>query len=553
MTIYLKLGLVYTQTRFIWICHYKHSFMSYLLHHFIRDSSHQFGEKTAVFHKKEQVSYTMLWQLTKAVAYGFNGLGFSQDQRVAIYLPKQIETIAALFGSQLAGGIAVPINPLLKSQQVKHIIQNCEASILVTSEQRWQTCSDELSHIKSLKHIIICDDNKKGTFDKDSLNNIHLHQWQTFLQAPETPFLHRIDQDIAAILYTSGSTGLPKGVVLSHANMVAGAHSVTQYLNNSHNDRLLAVLPFSFDYGLSQLTTAFSKGASVVLLDYLFPKDVIQAIEQYQITGLAGVPSLWQQMAHLDWSETAKKQLRYWTNSGGKLAKATLQKLQQRLPNTQAFLMYGLTEAFRSTYLPPSDIHHRPDSIGKAIPNADVFVARQDGSLCEANEIGELVHRGVHVSLGYWNAPEKNKERFRPLKSSLPLSHQERVVWSGDQVYRDEEGFLYFVGREDAMIKSSGYRISPEEIESLVLNFSCIKQAVAIGQPDEALGESITLALVLISTEDWNESDFRHYCMDKLPNYMQPKQIILCDSLPMTPNGKIDRPAVTRACLSFIG
>jgi acyl-CoA ligase (AMP-forming) (exosortase A-associated) len=358
-----------------------------------------------------------------------------------------------------------------------------------------------------------------------------------------------VDTDVVAILYTSGSTGRPKGVVISHRNMVTGAKSVAEYLENTRADRLLAVLPFSFDYGFSQLTTAFLTGASVSLIDHLFARDVVTAVARDRITGLAAVPPLWIQLAELDWPADATEHLRYITNSGGRMPAATLAKLRRSLPRTRPFLMYGLTEAFRGTYLPPEEIDRRPDSIGRAIPNAEILVVRPDGSPCDDDEPGELVQRGSLVALGYWNDSAKTAERFRPLpaqRSELPLP--EIAVWSGDTVRRDADGYLYYVGRRDEMIKTSGYRVSPTEIEEVVYGSSLVSDVVAVAAPHASLGEGIVLVAAPGSQagtdEMANSSALLGYCRQQLPTFMVPHHIAWLSELPRNPNGKFDRPAL---------
>lgn len=308
------------------------------------------------------------------------------------------------------------------------------------------------------------------------------------------------------------------------------------------------MLPFSFDYGLNQLTTCLLQGACCVLLDYLLPKDVINALENQQITGLAAVPALWAQLANLSWPESINRHLRYMTNSGGKMPKAVLATIRKKSPNSQFFLMYGLTEAFRSTYLPPEQIDLRPDSIGKAIPNAEIRVVREDGSLCAPHEPGELVHRGALVSLGYWNDPIKTAERFRPLPGqlqTLPLT--EIAVWSGDTVTQDEEGYLYFVGRQDDMIKTSGYRVSPTEIEEVFYASGFVKEAAAIGIEQETLGQAIVVVISVENVDDFHgESALLNLCKVQLPNYMIPSKIMVLPLLPKNPNGKIDRKALVQ-------
>jgi acyl-CoA ligase (AMP-forming) (exosortase A-associated) len=348
---------------------------------------------------------------------------------------------------------------------------------------------------------------------------------------------------MAAILYTSGSTGKPKGVVLTHRNLVAGATSVAQYLENRPDDRILSALPLSFDAGFSQLTTAFRAGASVALINYLLPRDILAAVEGYAITGITAVPPLWIQLAQLKWPQTAHSSLRYIANTGGRMPKATLDALRAALPNTLVYLMYGLTESFRSTYLPPSELDRRPDSIGKAIPNAEILVVREDGTLCKPGEPGELVHRGALVSLGYWNDPEKTAERFKPAPGQpKELVMPEIAVWSGDTVRMDEQGFLYFISRRDEMIKTSGYRVSPTEIEEVVYATGLAGEAAAFGVAHAVLGQAIVLVATGCNGAQLDAEGLLLQCKQRLPAYMVPARIVARKgSLPRNPNGKIDR------------
>ncbi len=530
--------------------------MSELLSDFIFKSAYQCPKSIAVSDKKQSLCYLELARYIDQLSVG---LQLSQaGERVAVYLPKQLETVVALFAAVHSGGVMVPINPQLKHNQVNHIINDCNASILITSSHRWQQIEHQVLNHTQVGKIFLID----KLFDSQSIVETDTEQvesprglrqiihWQ-FSQVSNQPIeasdlsrkiFRRIDQDLAALMYTSGSTGMPKGVMLTHANMVAGAKSVTEYLSNTARDKILAVLPFSFDYGLSQLTTAFYVGAEVVLLEYLLPKDVIKAVERHQITGLACVPPLWIALAKLDWKE-AGNSLRYWTNSGGAMPTSILSELRQQLPNATPFLMYGLTEAFRSTFLDPSEIETRPNSIGKAIPNAEILLINQAGERCGPQEKGELVHRGIHVAKGYWNAPEKTAERFKPLPPSLASYPNEVAVFSGDLAYTDEQGFIYFVGRNDEMIKSSGYRISPAEIEELVLKFSQVHEVAAIGVPHYELGQAVVLAVSSSQEQDINllAQTLLKQCKSELPNFMHPKHIEVMAELPKNPNGKIDR------------
>jgi acyl-CoA ligase (AMP-forming) (exosortase A-associated) len=355
----------------------------------------------------------------------------------------------------------------------------------------------------------------------------------------------RIDCDPAAIIYTSGSTGMPKGVVVSHRNLTAGAESVAAYLHNSPQDRILSILPFSFDYGLNQLTTSLLCGATLVLQNYLGPADIIKALESEQITGLAGIPTIWSQLLLLEWSTERFPALRYITNSGGRFPEFQVREYRRRLPRVQIYLMYGLTEAFRSTYLDPRQVDIRPTSIGKAIPNAEVMILNEQGMQCAPGEIGELVHRGVHVSLGYWNDREQTGIRFRPnpLQAS-EIQVRELAAFSGDLAKTDDEGYLYFIGRKDHMIKTSGFRVSPTEIEEYFYSTGVVRDAVAVGVPDDALGETISVVVSLREAGSIGDCELLSLVSREMPSFMVPKAIEIRHELPKNSNGKIDRTAI---------
>ncbi len=485
-----------------------------------------------------EINYQALAGEVKLGAYFFLGLGLSRRERVAVYMDKRIDTVVAMFAAARAGGVFVPVNPLLKAEQVAHILRDCNVRILVTTAERLELLRPALAGCPDLTCVVVVSDDAPA-----SVEGMACVSWSERIHAsPREP--HRtIDSDMAAILYTSGSTGKPKGVVLSHRNLVAGAQSVSQYLENRPEDRILSVLPLSFDYGLNQLTTAFHTGACAVLMNYLFPRDVIRMAEREKITGLAAVPPLWIQLAQLDWPAGVGEHLRYLTNSGGRMPAHTLAALRGKLPATQPYLMYGLTEAFRSTYLPPEEADRRPDSIGKAIPNAEITVVRADGTPCAAGEEGELVHRGVHVAMGYWNDADKTAERFRPapgLPSGLPLP--EVAVWSGDTVKADDEGFLYFIGRRDEMIKTSGYRVSPSEVEEVIYDTDLVVEAVALGVAHPVLGQAVVLVVYAPAQNESLGDQLMSECKRQLPAFMVPTRIICQEAaLPRNPNGKIDR------------
>jgi acyl-CoA ligase (AMP-forming) (exosortase A-associated) len=514
--------------------------MSALIHDFIFSSAQRTPDAEALVYGKQRLDYKTLAEAVRNAAAGLLGASLGRGERVAVYLEKRVENVTAMFGAAAAGGVFVPVNPLLKPEQVSYILADCNVRVLVTSADRLKLLAEALPQCHDLHTVLVVD----AGAALPALGRIRVMAWDAVMNgaAGEAAQPHRsIDADMAAILYTSGSTGKPKGVVLSHRNMVAGAESVASYLNNTAADRILAVLPLSFDYGLSQLTTAFSVGATAVLINHLLARDVLRAVTAERITGLAAVPPLWIQLAPLDWP--ADCTLRYLTNSGGAMQRPTLDALRAALPNAQPFLMYGLTEAFRSTYLPPAELERRPDSMGKAIPNAEVMVLRPDGSECAPGEPGELVHRGALVSLGYWNDVAKTAERFKPVVSihhGLPLT--EMAVWSGDTVRKDEDGFLYFISRNDEMIKTSGYRVSPSEVEAVVYGCDAVAEAAALGVPHPALGQAIIVVAHLKPGADIDAAGLLAACKPHLPGYMLPARIIVAPaSLPRNPNGKIDR------------
>ena len=448
----------------------------------------------------------------------------TEGDRVASWAAKGELTCLLPLAAARAGLVHVPINPLLKRSQVAHILSDSGASLLVATAAR----------LKSLE---------AGDVSADCRALAEEDAWQAAERADTMAGpSSRSAQELAAILYTSGSTGRPKGVMLSHANMWLGAVSVSHYLGLAADDVTLAVLPFSFDYGQSQLLSTWYAGGRVVPLDYLFARDVVKACASHGVTTLAAVPPLWVQLNEVDWPVDAVTSLRRVTNSGGALTLEIISQLIRNFPQTQIFPMYGLTEAFRSTFLDPALVEKHPTSMGRAIPFAEILVVDGKGEVCAAGEEGELVHCGPLVAQGYWLDHARTKERFRPAPTAS--AYGGTAVWSGDRVRRDEDGLLYFVGRRDAMIKSSGNRISPQEIESVALSSGLVAEAVALGIPDERLGQAIHL--VVRGKQEEGEAALPRYLARELPNFMQPQVIHWRQVMPLNPNGKLDRTALAR-------
>ncbi len=503
-----------------------------------RAASHP--DAAALTYRGVTQTYAQVWRAASAAAAQLQHVGLSRGDRVAIYLEKRLETVAAIFATSAAGGVFVPVNHVLKPAQVGHILADSGARILVTSADRLGPLTTVLAGT-SVEQIIVV-----GEAAPPAAGDHGTHVWSGGQTDAGTPAPSpAIDVDPAAILYTSGSTGKPKGVVLSHRNLIVGAESVSTYLRNTSDDVILSVLPLSFDAGLSQVTTAFAVGAHCVLMNYLLPRDVVKLCTAHGVTGLTCVPPLWLQLAAVPWPAETAQRLRYWANTGGRMPRPTLDALRAVFTSADPYLMYGLTEAFRSTYLDPAEVDRRPGSIGKAIPNAEILVLRPDGTPCAPGEPGELVHRGALVALGYWNDPVRTAERFRPVEhAGQPWRGPEAAVWSGDTVVADEEGFLSFVGRADDMIKTSGYRVSPTEVEEAAYSTGLVRDVVAIGVDDARLGQAIVLA-VTPSDGHLDADALLTALRPALPAYMMPTRVDVRSDLPRSPNGKFDRTLIT--------
>jgi acyl-CoA ligase (AMP-forming) (exosortase A-associated) len=519
--------------------------MDFLIWHLLRDSSRRTPDKEALVHGDQRLSYREAARKTAGLATALRAAGVSRCDRVGIYLEASVPQVISIFGISQCEGVYVPINALLHAEQVMHIARDCGMKALITTPAKLAGLADVLPQIPSLEFLVV---SGEGSIPE---SNFPIYRFEEMC-ASEPPAVWRessIEKDLAAILYTSGSTGKPKGVMLSHANVVAGSRIVSTYLEITERERILAVLPFSFDAGMNQLMTAFEKGGTLVLINFVFAREIVQVLLKERITGLAGVPTLWSLLAQP--TSTLNRQplpdLRYITNTGGAMPQAVLKVLRETLTTTRIFLMYGLTEAFRSTYLPPEELDRRPTSMGKAIPDTEILVLNEHGQLCKPGEPGELVHRGPTVSLGYWNRPEDTARALRPNPLLPPeMGDCEKVCYSGDLVKMDEDGFLYFIGRRDTMIKSSGFRISPTEVEEVLFQTGKLRGAAVIGIPDDILGQAIKAFVVPRDGEPVDTEALLATCAAKMPRYMVPKLIEVLPELPKTSSGKVDYPALRR-------
>ncbi len=519
--------------------------MDFLVHHMLRTSVYRHPEKEALVHGNRRLAYAEVERQVSGLAHGLRSAGLMRGDRVGIYLDASIPQALSIFAISKAGGVFVPINSLLFPEQVAHIGNDCGMKGLITSADKLATLGPTIKEIPSLEFLVVSGGNGPG----DTQPPRHAFEELTALRPRSQWKDVAIEKDLAGLLYTSGSTGKPKGVMLSHAQVMAGSSIVSTYLEITSADRILAVLPFSFDAGLNQIMTAFQQAGTCVLTTFLFARELVQTLISERITGLAGVPTLWSLLAQPS-SSLQRHQfphLRYITNTGGAMPQPVLTTLRKALPATRIFLMYGLTEAFRSTYLPPEELDRRPTSMGKAIPNTEILVINEAGKPCAPGEVGELVHRGPTVSMGYWGQPELTARVLRP-HPFIPagLGDVERVCYSGDYVKKDEEDFLYFVGRRDTMIKSSGFRVSPTEVEEVLFRSGMVRGAAVIGITDEVVGQSIKAFVVPRDGAAVSTDALLEFCAAQMPRHMIPKLVELIDELPKTSSGKVDYPALRR-------
>jgi acyl-CoA ligase (AMP-forming) (exosortase A-associated) len=520
--------------------------MDFLIDHMLRASARRLPDKEALVHGEERLSYRLVDQQVAGLAHGLREAGARRGDRIGIYLDASVPQALSIFAVSRADAVYVPINGLLFPEQVAHIARDCQMRGLITTRARLTALSSVLKESSSLKFLVLVGDG--GAVDVPF--TAHSFEDLCALPAPSAWCEQAIEKDLAAILYTSGSTGKPKGVMLSHAQVMAGSSIVSTYLGITEADRILAVLPFSFDAGMNQLMTAWQQGGTLILINFVFVREVVHTLTKERVTALAGVPTFWSLIAQP--SSSLSKQplphLRYITNTGGAMPQPVLAALRKHLPGTRIFLMYGLTEAFRSTYLPPEELDRRPTSMGKAIPNTEIVVINEDGKRCGPGEIGELVHRGPTVSMGYWGQPELTAKVLRPHPFLPPeVGDVEKVCYSGDYVKMDEDGFLYFVARRDSMIKSSGFRISPTEVEEVLFKSGLVKAAAVIGISDEVLGQSIKAFVVVRDDGVLQVEELREFCAANMPRHMVPKLIQVLDEMPKTPSGKVDYPALRRS------
>ena len=495
----------------------------YTVSDLLRVHATEASSKEAVVDGNRSLTYSDLLNHSVCFANVLRERGARPGDRVCLFLPRSLESVISFFAAQLLGAVAIFVNDVLKAKQVNHILTHSGASHMISNARLIDSIG--LEHF-AVETILSVDDVK---FADVADRNI---------RCPA------IGNDLALIIYTSGSTGLPKGIMLSHNNLLSGTHIISDYLNLTADDVLISLLPFSFDYGLNQLLTSVWAGATLVIQKSLFPPDICRTLTRRNITGMPAVPLLWQQLmgSHSPFSKTVFPRLRYLTNTGGRLPENLVRRLRTCHPNADIYLMYGLTEAFRSTYLKPCLVDSKPGSIGQAIPNVEILVCNDRGGICGPDEVGMLVHRGANIALGYWRDPEATARVFGTMAFERNgVQYNERVVFSGDLVKKDEEGDLYFVGREDNMMKSHGIRLSPEEVEELMYSSGLLLSVVVFDVPGDGPEYDIIAAVIPKKQDSFQTEGLFDFCKGQMPKYMIPCSIITCASFPKTSTGKPDR------------
>ena len=522
----------------------------FALHDLLRNSVERDPAAVAIVDGSAEYTYEDLERESNSLGAALVTAGVEKGDRVGVYLEKSWEAIVSMLAASRIGAAYVNVNPLFKPPQVAYLAQDCDLRVVIGDSSRLEAL--EAGTVPGTAFY-------KGDPPREEIAK-ELVDLAEVLGGGAVPSAERqvSEADLGTILYTSGSTGMPKGVATSQRNIVVGAQIVSTYLENTSEDRILSALPLNFDAGMSQFTTSLRVGATLILQRSRLPGDLTRALRRHEITGVTGVPPLWALLLRSARAieEQPLEHLRYIANTGGRIPFANLAELKRLLTGlsgTRIYLMYGLTEAFRSTYLPPEEIDRAsPESgwcIGKAIPDTEILVIDKEGKECAPGDVGELVHRGPTVAMCYWGKEEATQKAYRPNPlAPSELLDTERVVYSGDLVRRDEEGYVYFIGRDDAMIKSQGYRLSPEEVENLLIGSGLVHEACAFGVEDPKVGQ---LVMAVVSLKDGAAEGavdkIREHVIKNGPPYMVPKEIFVQDELPKSGTGKIDRKSISNA------
>ncbi|MEQ9372732.1 MAG: AMP-binding protein [Coleofasciculus chthonoplastes F3-SA18-01] len=502
-----------------------------LVQEFLESSADRLPDKVALIGDGQRLTYAEVEAQANRLANAFLAKGLQRGDRVVLFLPNCLELAIAIFAVLKAGGVFVPLNPSTKSDKCAYILNNCQARVLLTSGRQADLAQQLTQEVPSLTTIILT----SPTPETSTGNVLSYTAIQGEYIAHRLPKVN-IDLDLACLIYTSGSTGDPKGVMSDHSNVVFAASSIIEYLGNVESDIVIGLLPLSFDYGLYQLLMVFKFGGTLVLeKGFTYPAAILKRMEQERVTGFPGVPTIYAMLLKIDLSAYDLSSLRYLTNTAAALPPSHILQIRAKFPWATLFSMYGLTETKRTLYLPPDQLDKRPDSVGIAIPGTEVWIEDEQGKRLGSGQVGELVVRGRHVMRGYWGNPEASAARFRP-----GLIPGERLCYTGDLFHIDEEGFLYFVSRQDDMIKSRGEKVAPKEVENVLYGLPGVREAAVIGVTDPVLGQ-VVKAFVVQEGDELTPADILRHCRAHLEDFMVPKLVEFCVQLPKTSSGKIKK------------
>ncbi len=493
---------------------------------FLHAAAARFPRKTALVCGERRIAYAELAAQAAALAATLRARGVERGDRVVLYLDNSPEAVAAIFGVLQAGAVFSVVNPGTKLGKLAYILNNCTARAVLTEPRLRETAEQAARSVPSV------------AFTLCAPFGAALAGAGGRLPSPG------IELDLAMIVYTSGSTGFPKGVMMTHRNVVAAATSITTYLESTPEDVVVSVLPLAFDYGLYQVLMSVKMGGTLVLeKSFTYPAVLLERLRQEKATGLPLVPTIAAMLLQLDGLAPGSfPHLRYLTNTAAALPPAHLERLQALFPAARIFSMYGLTECKRCTYLPPEELGRRPGSVGIAIPGTEAYVVDDEGRRAPPGVVGELVVRGPHVMQGYWGDPQATARALRP--GPYPW---EKVLFTGDLFYADAEGFLYFVGRKDDIIKTRGEKVSPKEVENVLYEMPGLREAAVIGVPDPILGMALRAVVVAEAGAALTEREVIRHCSRRLEDFMVPKSVVFREALPKSENGKISRRRVAEA------
>jgi amino acid adenylation domain-containing protein len=508
-----------------------------LVHEYLETSAGRTPDKLALICDGQRLTYRQVDQRANRLASGLVSAGIQRGDRVAIWLPNSVETVLAIYATLKAGATFVVVNATTKADKLAYVLDNCQARCLFAPAARVSEVMATMQEVPSLALGLLCGSGAEGAASSAGLGSLDA---LLATSPPTRPAVPCIDLDLACLIYTSGSTGEPKGVMSTHANVSFAANSIIRYLENVPDDIVIDVLPLSFDYGLYQLLMTFIFGGTLVLeRSFTYPAATLKRIEEERVTGLPGVPTVYAMLLQMDLSRFDLSSLRYLTNTAAALPVEHIQRLRDAFPWARLYSMYGLTECKRTLYLPPEELDRRPGSVGIAIPGTEVWLEDEDGRRLGPGEVGELVVRGSHVMQGYWGDAQATAQRYRP--GRYPA---ERLLYTGDLFRTDDDGFLYFVARQDDIIKTRGEKVAPKEVEAVLYRLPGVVEAAVIGVPDPLLGQAIKVFLVCVPDAHLTERDVLRHCSQHLEDFAMPKQIAFRTALPKTESGKVQKRAL---------